>query len=120
MELVWVVWFIFGLFAGVIVGGMDEGESDNDSDMRVYIPSRDRNRRGDNGSTESVETEEAVNGLQNLRMALSSQEKRWLDHVCNCALKERGTKDDRKAGVKSDAGVHQEHREQKSMKGERE
>lgn len=48
----------FGIIATVftlgISGVMDnerffKGQRDNDSDMRIYIPSRCRNRRGNNG-----------------------------------------------------------------------
>lgn len=94
MELIWVMWFLFGLFSGVIVSvvnfGMDERERDSDNDMRIYVPSRSRNRGGDNGRDKRMETEEVINGLQTIRMAASRQEKEYIDYACECvAIREK-------------------------------
>ena len=87
MELIWVLWFLFGLFTGVIIGDMlDEREHDNDNDMRVYVPSRDRNRSGYHGCDQFFDAEEVVNGLQTVRMALSQREKEYLDYACESVL----------------------------------
>ena len=55
--MIWVCWFIFGLVSGVIVSvwSMVKGQSDIDSDTRVYVPSRDRDRSGDKRCDKQVE-----------------------------------------------------------------
>ena len=57
-----------------------------DSDMRIYVPSRDRDRGRRDRCPEQVDAEEVVNGLQALRMALSPAEKEYLDYACECVL----------------------------------
>ena len=86
MELIWVAWAVFGLIVGVLISVLVKRESDDDSDIRVYVPSRDRDRSGDNGDIESMDAEEVINGLQNIRMALSRNEKEYLDYACECIL----------------------------------
>ena len=87
MELIWAFWCILGLIVGVMISGMVKREHDNDTDTRVYIPSRDRDRSGNNGRDEQMEhkdAEEVINGLQTLRMALSQKEKEYLDYALKC------------------------------------
>lgn len=86
MELIWVAWAVFGLIVGVMIGGMVKREHDNDSDTRIYTPSRNRNRSGDNRRDERMDAEEVINGLQTIRMALSKNEREYLDYACECVL----------------------------------
>ena len=72
MELIGVFWCIFGLIIGFIcchfaykgtedVGdnqGDSERELDRDSDVRIYVPNRIRNRRGNNGRNRPLGAEE--------------------------------------------------------------
>ena len=58
-----------------------------DSDIRLYIPARCRGRGGDNRCVEQVDDEQVINGLQNLRMSLSQQEREYLDYACERVLK---------------------------------
>lgn len=75
---------------GVSYGRCDKGQHDSDSDIRIYIPMRDRNRCGNNGSNKRMEAEEVINGLQIIRMAASRQEKEYIDYACECvALREK-------------------------------
>ena len=75
---------------GVCFGRCDKGQHDSDSDIRIYIPVRDRNRRGNNGSNKRMEAEEVINGLQIIRMAASRQEKEYIDYACECvAIREK-------------------------------
>ena len=43
---------------GAIYGSDNQGQLHNDSDVRLYIPVRDRCRRGDNGRDKPLEQEE--------------------------------------------------------------
>lgn len=75
---------------GVAYGRADKGQLNDDSDIRIYIPCRDRNRCGNNGSNKRMETEEVINGLQIIRMAASRQEKEYIDYACECvAIREK-------------------------------
>ena len=72
MELIEVFWCMFGLIIGFIcchfaykgtedVGdnqGDSERELDRDSDVRIYVPNRIRNRRGNNGRNRPLGAEE--------------------------------------------------------------
>ena len=75
---------------GVCIGRDYKGQHDSDSDIRIYIPMRDRNRCGNNGSNKRMEAEEVINGLQIIRMAASRQEKEYIDYACECvAIREK-------------------------------
>ena len=89
----WSIGFILGaLMAIMFVGigvvldrfGKDDpkGQCELDNDIRVYVPCRNRNRGGDNTGVERLDAEEVINGLASLRMALSAQEKEYLDYAC--------------------------------------
>ena len=72
MELIEVFWFMFGLIIGFVCchlaykGTEDDGDNqrhserelDRDTDMRIYLPQRIRNRRGDHGRNKQLEPEE--------------------------------------------------------------
>jgi len=90
--------FCFGIFAGMIIavifiaGGAlyarnTEKSNDLDSDCRIYVPCRDRDRRGNQSVLERMDAEEVIIGLQHLRMALSRSEKEYLDYACDCVLR---------------------------------
>jgi hypothetical protein len=69
---------------GVQLGRSDKGESNGDTDNRVCVPDGDRNRGSDIGHDSQIDPEEVIAGLQNLRMALSRNEKEWIDYACDC------------------------------------
>lgn len=64
----------------------DKGQCELDSDIRVYVPSRDRGRSGYHGCNQFYDPEEVIDGLQYLRMALSQKEKEYLDYACESVL----------------------------------
>ena len=86
--------FCFGLMGGMILavifiaGGAvyasrdTQRTNDVDSDIRVYVPSRDRDRSGNNGGDQSVE--EVIDVLNTLRVGASSEEKAALDYSKEC------------------------------------
>lgn len=86
--------FCFGIFAGMILavifiaGGAVYAQRDTqrtndvDSDCRVYVPSWDRDRSGNNGCDQSVE--EVIDVLNTLRVGASSEEKAALDYAKEC------------------------------------
>lgn len=86
--------FCFGIFAGMILavifiaGGAVYAKrdikrtNDVDSDIRVYVPSRDRGGGGNNGCNQSVE--EVIDVLDTLYVGASSEEKAALDYAKEC------------------------------------
>ena len=86
--------FCFGLMGGMILavifiaGGAVYAQRDTqrtndvDSDCRVYVPSRDRDRSGNNGCNQSVE--EVISVLDTLYVGASSTEKAALDYAKEC------------------------------------
>ena len=86
--------FCFGIFAGMILavifiaGGAvyaqrdTQRTNDMDSDCRVYVPSRDRDRSGNNGCDQSVE--EVIDVLNTMKVGASSEEKAALDYAKEC------------------------------------
>lgn len=57
MELIWVVWFIFGMIGGIVacVCSVCKGKPNNDSCNVHSISDRSRSRRGDNGCDKPLE-----------------------------------------------------------------
>ena len=86
--------FCFGIFAGMIVavifiaGGAVYASrdikrtNDMDSDIRVYVPSRDRDRSGD--QRDNPQVEEVISVLDTLYVGASSTEKAALDYSKEC------------------------------------
>ena len=85
--------FCFGIFAGMILavifvaGGAvyardTKRTNDMDSDCRVYVPSRDRDRSGDKRDYSQVD--EVISVLDTLRVGASSKEKAALDYAKEC------------------------------------
>jgi len=85
--------FCFGIFAGMILavifiaGGAvyarnTERTNDVDSDCRVYVPSRDRDRSGD--QRDNPQVDEVISVLDTLRVGASSEEKAALDYSKEC------------------------------------
>lgn len=79
MELIWVLWAVFGLIVGVLIGGLAERKSDIDNDIRVYVPSWSRNGRGNNRCTEPMEIDDITNVLQNIALSCTGYERRCVD-----------------------------------------
>ena len=86
--------FCFGIFAGMILavifiaGGAVYAQRDTqrtndvDSDCRVYVPSRDRDRSGNRSDNPQVD--EVINVLDTLYVGASSEEKAALDYSKEC------------------------------------
>ena len=85
--------FCFGIFVGMILavifiaGGAvyarnTEKSNDVDSDCRVYVPSRDRDRSGNQRDNQQVD--EVISVLDTLRVGASSEEKAALDYSKEC------------------------------------
>ena len=72
---------------GVGIGRLDKREHSERGNMDDNIPVGDGNRSGNNGHTERMDAEEVIDGLQDLRMALSRREQEYLDYACECVLK---------------------------------
>ena len=86
--------FCFGLMGGMILavifiaGGAvyasrdTQKSNDVDSDCRVYVPSRDRDRGG--GQRDNPQVDEVISVLDTLRVGASSEEKAALDYAKEC------------------------------------
>lgn len=85
--------FCFGLMGGMILavifiaGGAvyarnTERSNDVDSDCRVYVPSRDRDRSGN--QRDNPQVDEVINVLDTLYVGASSTEKAALDYAKEC------------------------------------
>ena len=85
--------FCFGLFAGMILavifiaGGAvyarnTQRTNDVDSDIRVYVPSRDRDRSGN--QRDNPQVDEVISVLDTLRVGASSEEKAAIDYSKDC------------------------------------
>jgi hypothetical protein len=85
--------FCFGIFAGMILavifvaGGAvyarnTEKSNDVDSDCRVYVPSRDRDRSGD--QSDNPQVEEVIDVLNTMRVGASEKEKAAIDYSKEC------------------------------------
>lgn len=86
--------FCFGIFAGMILavifiaGGAlyasrdTQRTNDVDSDIRVYVPSRDRDRSGD--QRDNPQVDEVISVLDTLYVGASSEEKAALDYSKEC------------------------------------
>ena len=86
--------FCFGLMGGMILavifiaGGAVYAQRDTqrtndvDSDCRVYVPSRDRDRSGNRSDNPQVD--EVISVLDTMRVGASSEEKAALDYSKEC------------------------------------
>lgn len=86
--------FCFGIFAGMILavifiaGGAVYAQRDTqrtndvDSDCRVYVPSRDRDRGGNQRDNSQVD--EVISVLDTLYVGASSEEKAALEYAKEC------------------------------------
>ena len=86
--------FCFGLMGGMILavifiaGGVvyasrdTQRTNDVDSDIRVYVPSRDRDRSGD--QRDNPQVDEVISVLDTLYVGASSEEKAALDYSKEC------------------------------------
>ena len=86
--------FCFGLMGGMILAvifiaggvvyakGNTERTNDEDSDIRVYVPSRDRDRSGN--QRDNPQVDEVINVLDTLYVGASSTEKAALDYAKEC------------------------------------
>lgn len=86
--------FCFGLMGGMILavifiaGGAVYAQRDTqrtndvDSDIRVYVPSRDRGRSGN--QRDNPQVDEVINVLDTLRVGASEKEKAAIDYGKEC------------------------------------
>lgn len=86
--------FCFGLMGGMILavifiaGGAVYAQRDIkradgvDSDIRLYVPCRDRDRSGDQRDNQQVD--EVISVLDTLRVGASSEEKAAIDYSKEC------------------------------------
>lgn len=87
MELICVGFLAGAIFAvivcgtGVIYGRCDNRQSDVDSDVRIYVPDRDRNRGSDHGQLEQMDPEEVTNILYLFRIGATAREKQVIDYL---------------------------------------
>ena len=65
---------------GVCFGRCDKGQLNDDSDVRTYVPIRDRNRCG-NKRDDKPDNKEIENVLYTLRIGASTREKRVIDYL---------------------------------------
>jgi hypothetical protein len=77
---------------GVQIGRGDKGELNNDSDVRIYIPDRDRHRGSDHGQLEQMDPEEIISVLYLLRIGASSREKQVIDYLIDKEERENNEK----------------------------
>lgn len=68
---------------GVQLGRSDKEQLNDDSDVRIYVPDRHRNRGSDNGHTEQMDPEEITAILYLLRIGATSREKQVIDYLIN-------------------------------------
>ena len=81
MELMWVMWFIFGLVSGVIVSVFSVCKGEHDGHCNS-VPDNDNTDRECNGMDRPDPTpEEISNVLYLFRIGASNREKRVLDYL---------------------------------------
>lgn len=81
MELMWVMWFIFGLVSGVIVSVFSVVKDKHDGHCNS-VPDSDNNGRERDGMDRPDPTpEEISNVLYLFRIGASNREKRVLDYL---------------------------------------
>jgi len=93
---VWIFAILMGMWfcalflgIGILIGrglkdakGNTERTNDVDSDIRVYVPSRDRDRSGD--QRDNPQVDEVISVLDTLYVGASSEEKAALDYAKEC------------------------------------
>ena len=86
----------FALFGiGVICGRYDKEQPNRDSDIRIYIPVRHRNRIGNKNSNPPT-YEEKMMVLNTLRVGASALEQRVIDDIEEEIKNERSKMDSRR------------------------
>ena len=86
----------FALFGiGVICGRYDKEQPNRDSDIRIYIPMRHRNRGG-NKNNNPPTFEEKMMVLNTLRVGSSAFEQRIIDSIQEDLTNERNKMDSRR------------------------
>jgi hypothetical protein len=66
---------------GVQLGRSDSRQLNDDSDVRIYVPDRDRNRGSDHGQLEQMDPEEVTNILYLFRIGATAREKQVIDYL---------------------------------------
>lgn len=66
---------------GVTLGRCNNGELNDDSDVRIYVPDRHRNRGSDHGQLKQMDSEEVTAVLYLLRIGASDREKQIIDYL---------------------------------------
>lgn len=87
MELISIGFLAGAIFAvivcgaGIIYGRHDNGQSNTDTDVRVYVPMRRRRGGGNYGHTEPMEPEEVTAVLYLFRIGATAREKQVIDYL---------------------------------------
>jgi hypothetical protein len=66
---------------GVQIGRSDSRQLNDDSDVRIYVPDRDRNRGSDYGQPQQMDPEEVTNILYLFRIGATAREKQVIDYL---------------------------------------
>lgn len=66
---------------GVTIGRSDKGQLNDDSDVRIYVPDRHRNRGSDHGQLKQMDPEEVTAVLYLFRIGATSREKQIIDYL---------------------------------------
>ena len=66
---------------GVTLGRCNNGELNDDSDVRIYVPDRHRNRGSDHGQLKQMDPEEVTAVLYLFRIGATSREKQVIDYL---------------------------------------
>jgi hypothetical protein len=66
---------------GVQIGRSDSRQLNDDSDVRIYVPDRDRNRGSDYGQPQQMDPEEVTNILYLFRIGANAREKQVIDYL---------------------------------------
>ena len=74
---------------GVQLGRSDSRQLNDDSDIRIYIPNRHRDRSSDHGHTERIDPEEVTNILYLFRIGATSREKQVIDYLIDKEEREK-------------------------------
>jgi hypothetical protein len=77
---------------GVQIGRCDSRQLNDDSDIHIYIPNRDRGRSSDHGQLEQMDPEEVTAVLYLFRIGASSREKQVIDYLIDKEERENNEK----------------------------
>lgn len=91
MEII-ALGFLVGMVTALVFIGVgvlwndrtDKSKYDADCDIRLYVPSRNRDRRGNHGHHQQMDAEEVITGLKHIKLPLSGKEHDYIDYAIQC------------------------------------